>query len=565
MRISKSKHNFKKKLNLKYAVLMIGYIPLLTANIILTIFATNQMKKNLEDDTFTRLRAVATSVEQYFTWDIRENILCKDDVSYEFIDSLAGEGIEQAFYEGDTVYISSLKDENGNRIEDQKSDKDIWDAICAGELYCDSGVNIAGENYYVCYMPVRSEEGEVIGMSFAGESMAKVSQTSRSLMRKMYAIDTILLIVYGVILYLLARALRKPMAHAAERITAIANGDLDARENVKSIVEENEIIEDAAKTLQEKLSNIITAVDGHVDTLDNSSSLLNKRAFESTASAEQISATMEELSTMAANLSENVQEVSSMANNMGDDISDIGSEVKMLNQSSSHMRDANNKAVKSMETVLNSSNRSSEIVERIVEQVQSTNDAISEINNAVNLIMSITSQTKLLSLNASIEAARAGEQGKGFAVVAEEIKNLSEQSAEGASTIQSIADNILGKSKESVVLAQEIREIIEHEQEDILGTQNDFEKLSESIEKNIEIADAISQKTEQLGSIKEQILANITDLGSVSEENAASNQEITASVSGIAEAMKEIADGIDNIKSVSVELADLMKYFRKGE
>lgn len=229
------------------------------------------------------------------------------------------------------------------------------------------------------------------------------------------------------------------------------------------------------------------------------------------------------------------------------------------------MKDANNKAVKSMETVLNSSNRSSEIVERIVEQVQSTNDAISEINNAVNLIMSITSQTKLLSLNASIEAARAGEQGKGFAVVAEEIKNLSEQSAEGASTIQSIADNILGKSKESVVLAQEIREIIEHEQEDILGTQNDFEKLSESIEKNIEIAEAINQKTEQLGSIKEQILANITDLGSVSEENAASNQEITASVSGIAEAMKEIADGIDNIKSVSVELAELMKYFRKSE
>ena len=35
----------KKKLNFMRVVLMIGYIPLLTANIILTIFASHQMEK----------------------------------------------------------------------------------------------------------------------------------------------------------------------------------------------------------------------------------------------------------------------------------------------------------------------------------------------------------------------------------------------------------------------------------------------------------------------------------------------------------------------------------------
>ena len=37
-------------------------------------------------------------MEQYFTWDIREDILEKDDISYQFIDSLQDEHIEQTLF-----------------------------------------------------------------------------------------------------------------------------------------------------------------------------------------------------------------------------------------------------------------------------------------------------------------------------------------------------------------------------------------------------------------------------------------------------------------------------------
>ena len=86
---------------------------MLSANIILTIFATNQLEKNLVQNTYARLKACASSVEQHFTWDIREGILCKDEVSYEFIDSLKDDNIEQTFFEGDTRYLTSIK--NGSQ------------------------------------------------------------------------------------------------------------------------------------------------------------------------------------------------------------------------------------------------------------------------------------------------------------------------------------------------------------------------------------------------------------------------------------------------------------------
>lgn len=556
-----SRNSKGKRLNILWVIILIGSVPLLTAILILTIYSTRKMEQELEDSTYARLKACAVSVEKYFEWDVREDILCRDDVSYEFIDSLKKDDIELTFFEGNERYITSVVDENGNRQEGTKADAAIWKTVQAGKDYHADGVQIAGEDYYVYYTPVYSDAGDVIGMGFAGEKTAAVNAAKKGLVRTLLLISVAIGILYMGGLIFLALKIRKSLAKTTAHIERIANGSLSEEVDGSSEIDEINTLIESSKILKEKLNDIVTNVNDHVVNLQQDTSSLNERADFSNEGAGQISQAMEELSVTAVTLADNVQDVNAKSIEMGNAITDIDSDVQVLSENSKQMGQANSAATKSMEIVLDSSNQSAEIIERITNQIEETNQAILSINEAVNLIMDITGQTSLLALNASIEAARAGQSGSGFAVVASEIKKLAEQSAEGVDTIKQVADNIFAKSNECVSLVREVQTLIGKEQEDISATRNSFATLSKTINDNIVAVTRISEKSKQLDGIKQSIIANITDLSAISEENAASNEEVSANVTSIAEAIDQMNTATGHVSEVSDELAELMKYF----
>ncbi len=554
----------KKKMGYLQVILMIGCIPMIAAIVALTVYASAKMKNELIDSTYLRLKACSTSVEQYFTWDIREDILEKDDISYQFIDSLQEEHIEQTLFMGDERFITSIVDEDGKRIEGTKADPKVWETVKTGNDYAADGMKINGERYYVYYMPVRSDDGEILGMAFSGERESAVRNAISGMLRSLVLLAGCMIVLFTAILVYLSFKIRKPLLATAEYIDCVANGDLSGNLEVKSVIREVTTLIRASAALKDKLNSIVTEVDGHAMQLDNNMESLNVLASASSKGANQIRQAIDELSKTAVSLAENVQSVNTSMMEMGNNVTAIHSETVTLNENSDKMDHANRNASESMNLVLTSSHTSSAIIEEMIVQVKATNEAIASISKAVELISDITSQTNLLSLNASIEAARAGQAGRGFAVVATEIKQLADQSSQGAAAIKNIVDDILEKSNKSVELTERMRTLAEKEQADIGSAKTGFDTLSQIIEANVATAGTIAEKTKNLEELKQTIINNITELSAISEENAASNEEVTANVSSIAESIDRISEDTGMIKKVSAALEEQMKYFKKS-
>lgn len=372
----------------------------------------------------------------------------------------------------------------------------------------------------------------------------------------------VLILFFSALAFIVSKLIVKPLKKMVNVIEAFSKGNTDVNTDVRTMVTESRNIRDSATNFKGALREALGAVKNASLVLKDSIDDVRAKTVDNTDKVNQINTAISEISQTSQNVAQNAQDITEQTITLSDKIDILFKNVAELDKSAGLIKTNNENAAAQMSIVMAAAQSSVDAVDGIAEKIQETNLAIDEISKCVSVIEEISSQTNLLSLNASIEAARAGEAGKGFAVVAEEIRHLSDSTAESAQEIKQIIEKVVKLSEVTVDYANKVVRTTEEEQQNISDTQQQFAILSDAVTNSLDNIYDIKNVTDILENIKSRLVTATSNLGAIAEELGASAQEASANCHTVAQTCNDTELSTRMMQKADKDMMDDIEFFK---
>lgn len=313
---------------------------------------------------------------------------------------------------------------------------------------------------------------ENLSRQSASDSQNQVKGTIRNSLAAM----GMMIVALIVMLWILSRAIVRPLRQLDEALRDIVEGDGDLTRKLDtsrgdeiarlastfndftgslSVIIGN--IQSQSSVLADVKSSISSSVDSSTEAVSVIDSVAGKLDDLSGALEEEVQGFQESVSNIeskSADLDLQVQEQAGMVEESTASIQEMISSIDNVAKVSRVKGEASRNLMVSAGTGREQLTLSVEAVQRIGKQV----DAIMEMTD---LIKGVAGRTNLLAMNAAIEAAHAGDAGRGFAVVADEIRKLAETTAVQSKDIAQALSSIVSDIKSAVDVSNSTRDSYE--------------------------------------------------------------------------------------------------------
>lgn len=554
----------KKRGTFAAKIIVMVILAVIVSNVICMVFILESSKKQVTDSVKHTMVDVVNTTSKIMENEISNSGV--DDLDYDgYANNLSGvklEGMDSAYMyvvkNDGTMLYHPTKEKVGQPVENAVIKgvvQQLQDGKKPGTTVVEYDFN--GTTKYSAYT-ILNNENILVLTADESEALAGITTVTGVAV----GIIAIVVLIAIIISFIMGRRLMRPLVKVSTIIEDVANGNIEADFSVvKETNDEIGLIIEKMKELTQSLGSIVGKIRNSSDTMSSNSYELNDTSSQTLAANNEISKAVEDVAEgstgMAASISkinENLLEMSNETKDINASVDEIKNQTVAVQDSSKIMNDK----IKSMQ---DSSHKMDEGISAISKRIETVNTTVDKVSNIVSVIEEISSETNLLSLNASIEAARAGDAGKGFAVVAQEIRVLSDNTNTELENIKQIISSLVEECRYCVQASGTIVEDNAKQKEEIKAVLDEFGSLDEQIQKTAEKADEIEELVTAMIELNDDITKSSNSLTDVSAANAAATEEMNANIEELNAMMHGVSEMAEHMNNESDGLKEALSFF----
>lgn len=554
----------KKRGTFAAKIIVMVILAVIVSNVICMVFILESSKKQITDSVKHTMVDVVNTTSKIMENEISNSGV--DDLDYDdYANNLSDvklEGMDSAYMyvvqNDGTMLYHPTKEKVGQPVENAVIKgvvQQLQDGKKPGTTVVEYDFN--GTTKYSAYT-ILNNENILVLTADESEALAGITTVTGVAV----GIIAIVVLIAIIISFIMGRRLMRPLVKVSTIIEDVANGNIEADFSVvKESNDEIGLIIEKMKELTQSLGSIVGKIRNSSDTMSSNSYELNDTSSQTLAANNEISKAVEDVAEgstgMAASISkinENLLEMSNETKDINASVDEIKNQTVAVQDSSKIMNDK----IKSMQ---DSSHKMDEGISAISKRIETVNTTVDKVSNIVSVIEEISSETNLLSLNASIEAARAGDAGKGFAVVAQEIRVLSDNTNTELENIKQIISSLVEECRYCVQASGTIVEDNAKQKEEIKAVLDEFGSLDEQIQKTAEKADEIEELVTAMIELNDDITKSSNSLTDVSAANAAATEEMNANIEELNAMMNGVSEMAGHMNDESDGLKEALSFF----
>lgn len=413
------------------------------------------------------------------------------------------------------------------------------------------------DNYIAHYQYIKEHGWAVISY----DTEANIFSSAHKNMRTLAEICIAFVILISVLAFIMIHRSMRPLHHIETSIIELSDLKLEKNPKLtKWIGKKSEIgkiataidkLYDSLHEMVATLSNCCTSINDSAAAMEDKSNVLIHCVGDNSNTTIAFARHTEEISNTVSMVDEEIEKVTQV-------VSDIEEKIMEGNKHSTELLTKVANIQKLANHTLENTNNNVAENQKNIKKALDDLQTLTKIDEMATQILDITSQTNLLSLNASIEAARAGEAGKGFAVVAGEIGNLAASSSNTATQIQTICN----ETKENITnIEQCFNQVILFLQDDVQQQFSEFVTATKDYYESVQelqiiisnIADASQTFVDTVNTIQTQIrkVSDVPTEDSIQSEDiiekSKQTQDTTEAMTMIITKNRENANSINHI------------------